>query len=288
MYRPGGILYPVGGPSRPAISRLSAVDGARVSTKKRRIAWVVAAFTALVAVALAGYLVGHARADATGPMPPVSVGSQSSPTPSGAPATAAPTRWLVAKAIGTVVVYRRPSPAAPVTVTLSRLNPHQCATVMLVRKSRDAGGAKWYQVWLAVRPNFSSGWVRASSVTTYTTPARIVIDVSARRLTVYRDGRIMRSFPVAVGSPAYPTPSGLYFVNEKTIPAPGGPYGVLALGLSGFQPRLPTRGALAIHGTNDDHVIGQAVSEGCIRMRNADVLRVSHWVPAGSPVLIVR
>ena len=259
-----------------------------MSTRKRRIVWVVAAFTALVAVALAGYLVGHARADATGPMPPLSAGGQPSPTP-GASKTAAPTtRWLVAEAIGTVVVYRRPSSAAPVTVTLSRLNPHQCATVMLVRKSRRAGGAEWYQVWLAVRPNFSSGWVRASSVTTHATRAKIVIDISARRLTVYRGGRVMGSYPVAVGLPAYPTPPGLYFVNEKTIPAPGGPYGVLALGLSGFQPRLPARGALAIHGTNDDAVIGRAVSEGCIRMRNADVLKVSHWVPAGSPVLIVR
>ncbi len=259
-----------------------------MSPEKRRIAWVVATLTALVVVALAGYLVVHARDSAHGPMPPVTAGAQPSPTPS-APKTVAPTtRWLVAKAIGTVVVYRRPSSAAPVTVTLSRLNPHRCATVMLVRKSRRAGGADWYQVWLAVRPNFSSGWVRASSVTTATTPARIVIDISARRLTVYRGDRVMGRYLVAVGSPAYPTPPGLYFVNEKTIPAPGGPYGVLALGLSGFQPLLPTRGALAIHGTNDDAVLGQAVSEGCIRMRNADVLKVSHWVPAGSPVLIVR
>jgi lipoprotein-anchoring transpeptidase ErfK/SrfK len=146
----------------------------------------------------------------------------------------------------------------------------------------------WYDVWLAMRPNFSSGWVRASSVGTYATAAKIVIDVSARRLTVYRGGRLMAGFPVAVGSALYPTPPGLFFVNEKTIPTPGSPYGALALGLSGFQPRLPTRGALAIHGTNDDAIIGQAVSDGCIRMHNADVLKVSRWVPSGSPVVIER
>jgi lipoprotein-anchoring transpeptidase ErfK/SrfK len=184
--------------------------------------------------------------------------------------------------------YREPASSAPVRTTLSKLNVHQCATLMLVRSTRQIGGVTWYDVWLAMRPNFSSGWVRASSVGTYATAAKIVIDVSARRLTVYRGGRLMAGFPVAVGSALCPTPPGLFFVNEKTIPTPGSPYGALALGLSGFQPRLPTRGALAIHGTNDDAIIGQAVSDGCIRMHNADVLKVSRWVPSGSPVVIER
>ena len=255
--------------------------------QNHRYLWVVAAVVLLVAAALAGYLVVHAREGADGPLPPV---AQSSPTPGASPsahkAAAPATRWLVARVLATAVVYRRPSAAAPVTTTLQRLNPHLCATVMLVRKARKVNGADWYQVWLAMRPNFSSGWVQASSVATYATPARIVVNLAARRLTVYRGGRLLQRFIVAVGSSADPTPPGLYFVNEKTTPAPGGPYGVLALGLSGFQPRLPTRGALAIHGTNDDSLIGQAVSDGCLRMRNTDVLKVSRWVPAGSPVVI--
>jgi lipoprotein-anchoring transpeptidase ErfK/SrfK len=261
-----------------------------VSPQKRRSAWVAAAVALLIAVALAGYLVVHARQGSSGSPQPVTHVAQASPSPSTSSAAhhtvAPPTHWLVAKVLTSAVVYRRPSAAAPVTTTLARLNPHLCTTVMLVRQTRRVGGVAWYQVWLAMRPNFRSGWVRAGSVATYTTPAKIVIDVSARRLTVYRAGRRIRSFPVAVGSSQYPTPTGVFFVNEKTIPAPGGQYGVLALGLSGFQPRLPTRGALAIHGTNNDALVGQAVSDGCIRMHNADVLKVSHWVPGGSPVVI--
>lgn len=287
MYRPSAILYPSLRGLPPSLSSSNAVDGARVSPQKRRSAWVVAAVALLVVVALAGYLVIHARDGASGPLPPAATVTQPSPTP-GARKTVAPTpRWLVAKAIGSVVVYRRPSPSAPVRVTLSKLNEHQCATLMLVRKIRTTSGVAWYDVWLAMRPNFSSGWVKASSVATYTSAARIVIHVSARRLTVYRGDRSMGSFPVAVGSSLYPTPTGSFFVNEKTVPTPGGPYGVLVLGLSGFQPKLPTRGPLAIHGTNDDAIIGQAVSDGCIRMHNADVLKVSRWVPSGSPVVIV-
>ena len=259
--------------------------------KKHHIAWVFAALAVMAAVALAGYSVVHARDSAGGPLQPMADIGRSTPSPSARPTPATPapaTRWLVAKALGTVVVYRRPSSSAPVRATLARLNLHGCATVMLVRKSRRVGAATWYDVWLAMRPNFSSGWVQSTGVVTYATPAKIVVNVSARRLSVYRGGRLLARFPVAVGSSSYPTPTGLFFVNEKTIPAPGGPYGVLALGLSGFQPRLPTRGALAIHGTNDDGVVGQAISDGCIRMHNADVLKVSHWVPTGSPVAIER
>ena len=45
---------------------------------------------------------------------------------------------------------------------------------------------------------------------------------------------------------------------------------------------------MAIHGTDQGALIGQAVSHGCVRMRNADVLRVGAWVPTGSPVVIVK
>ena len=106
---------------------------------------------------------------------------------------------------------------------------------------------------------------------------------------MYHGSRIVGTFPVAVGSSTYPTPAGLYFIAEKIKPAPTtGTFGVLALGLSGHQPKLPKLGALAIHGTNDASAIGKSVSDGCIRMRNADVLRVSHLAISGSPVIIKR
>lgn len=242
---------------------------------------------ALVLVALAGFLVVDARRGAAGALAPMAavtpILSPSAPATHGA---APATRWLVAEAKATTVVYRRPSLSAPVRATLPKVNAHLCTTVMLVRGTRLVAGATWYEVWLPQRPNFSSGWVPAGRVATYQTAARIVVNVRARRLTVYRNGRSMGHFPVAVGSAQYPTPTGLFFVAEKTTPVAGSSYGVLALGLSGYQPRLPGRGSLAIHGTNDDALIGEAVSEGCIRMHNADVLRVSHWVPTGSPVLI--
>jgi len=260
------------------------MKGARVSPEKRRITAVLATIAVLAIVAFAGYFVVRARSGGGGSLQPMATASPANPTPETPTA-----KWLVAKASGTVAVYRQPSPSADVRATLSKLNSHGYPTLMLVREIRQTDGVTWFNVWLAKRPNGSSGWVRASSVGTYTTTARIVIDVSERRLSVYRSDKLMGRFPVAVGSSAYPTPTGFFFIDEKVRPSPSdGFYGVLAMGLSAFQPRLPTRGALAIHGTNHGAGIGRAISEGCIRMHNADVLKVSAWVPSGSPVVIIR
>jgi len=191
------------------------MKGARVSPEKRRITAVVATIAVLAIVAFAGYFVVRARSGGGGSLQPMATASPANPTPETPTA-----KWLVAKASGTVAVYRQPSPSADVRATLSKLNSHGYPTLMLVREIRQTDGVTWFNVWLAKRPNGSSGWVRASSVGTYTTAARIVIDVSQRRLSVYLNDKLMGRFPVAVGSSAYPTPPGFFFVNEKVRPSP--------------------------------------------------------------------
>jgi lipoprotein-anchoring transpeptidase ErfK/SrfK len=42
-----------------------------------------------------------------------------------------------------------------------------------------------------------------------------------------------------------------------------------------------------IHGTNQEELIGQAASSGCIRMRNEDVVRLFDQVEVGTPVEII-
>jgi lipoprotein-anchoring transpeptidase ErfK/SrfK len=41
-----------------------------------------------------------------------------------------------------------------------------------------------------------------------------------------------------------------------------------------------------IHGTNEEHLIGQPVSHGCIRMKNADVVELFDLVETGTEVVI--
>jgi lipoprotein-anchoring transpeptidase ErfK/SrfK len=258
-----------------------------VSAARREGASVLVALVVLATVAGGAYFVVHARSAKAGALAPMASVAVPGAPPQTTATDPAAVSWLVAKAKGPLTVYRAPSASAGVRTVLPKLGAHGYPTVLLVQTYKEAGGETWYKVWLARRPNGSKGWVRTADVGTYSTSAKIVIDVSARRLSVYRGGALRGRFPVAVGSAAYPTPTGFFFIDEKITPSTrGGVYGVLAMGLSAYQPLLPTLGSLAIHGTNDAAVIGQAVSDGCIRMPNADVLKVSAWVPSGSPVVI--
>lgn len=150
--------------------------------------------------------------------------------------------------------------------------------------------AVWYHVQLPLRPNGRTGWVRASAVSERRLSDRILVDLSERRVTLFRAGRPVFVTTAAIGSRTTPTPTGRYYVNQKLVaPDPWGAYGPAALGISAFSPVLTDwaqGGPIAIHGTNEATLIGSAVSHGCIRVRNADVLRLFKLVATGTPVLI--
>jgi lipoprotein-anchoring transpeptidase ErfK/SrfK len=255
---------------------------------------VGAAVAALLTLALAlvgGWLVVDSRAAGGGAsiapatVPPL-------PSPSGGP-TASPQpqqQWTVARALGPVTVYRRPAGGAAVRATLPTRTRYGVDTVLLVRRVVQKGGDVWYEAWLPVPPNGSRGWVLAEGLATYQTSSEIVIDRQKRSLRVIRDGVIVASFTCAVGASDVPTPAGFFFVMEKVRPTQkNGPYGALAIGISAFQPKLatwPGQGQVAIHGTNDPSLIGEAVSHGCVRLTDHDVLAVARLVPVGSPVII--
>ena len=141
-----------------------------------------------------------------------------------------------------------------------------------------------------MRPNGVTGWVRASEVDVETVAARIEVDLSARRVTLFEDGRRVLSASAAIGSRATPTPTGTYYVNQRLIPTdPSGPFGPGAVGISAFSNVLTgwtQGGPIAIHGTNEPWSIGRNVSNGCIRISNATLKRMFDAVPAGTPVMI--
>ncbi|MCL6581102.1 MAG: L,D-transpeptidase family protein, partial [Firmicutes bacterium] len=111
---------------------------------------------------------------------------------------------------------------------------------------------------------------------------RIVIDRRARRLYVFSGGQRLCVYPCAVGKPSTPTPLGDYRVVSKD-PHPDLPVlGSRWLGLS-----IPD-GNYGIHGTNNPASIGQAVTNGCIRLHNRDVEELYDWASIGTPVSIVE
>jgi lipoprotein-anchoring transpeptidase ErfK/SrfK len=153
----------------------------------------------------------------------------------------------------------------------------------------DDDGTDWYHVRLPVRPNGSLGWVRDDDVTTRALHERIEVDLSAHRLRRIVGGDTVESILVGSGAAATPTPPGRFFVWAH-VPTgePHGPYGIFALGLSGFSDVITDwvgGGRLAIHGTDDPGDRGGYVSHGCVRVYNPQ-LRSLTDVPLGTPVWI--
>jgi len=106
---------------------------------------------------------------------------------------------------------------------------------------------------------------------------RIVVDLSDRTLYLLDGDAVVNQFPVGIGRMVTRTPTGDYRIVNKQA-NPGGPFGVLWMGLS--KPHY------GIHGTNNPSSIGRMVSHGCIRMRNEDVLKLSSLAPIGTRVTI--
>ena len=187
------------------------------------------------------------------------------------------------------VTYR---PRGRVFARFGRLNVNDVPTIFSVRGAVVDGRcrARSYLVQVPRRPNGATGWVPAREVEVATVRTRIVVDPSAKRVTLYRDGKRVLSTPAAIGAPATPTPTGSFYVNQRLIPSdPGGPFGPGAVGISAFSNVLTgwtQGGPIAIHGTNAPWSIGKAVSNGCIRIPNATLRRVFAQAFSGTPVLI--
>ena len=127
----------------------------------------------------------------------------------------------------------------------------------------------------------------------------ITISKSAFRLRLFKHLKFVKSYGVAVGQPAYPTPSGLFSVTSKQVnptwTAPDSPWAGAMRNESvpGGSPANPLKArwmgianGVGIHGTGEPGSIGTAASHGCIRMTVPDVIDLYPRVPIGTPVLI--
>lgn len=108
-------------------------------------------------------------------------------------------------------------------------------------------------------------------------PLSITVSLNAKTLTLYKNGRLFKAYPVAIGKPSTPTPRGTFTIKNKQV-NPGGPFGTRWMGLS--KPHY------GIHGTNNPASIGTAASNGCIRMFNHDVEDLFNHVGVGTVVRI--
>lgn len=147
----------------------------------------------------------------------------------------------------------------------------------------------WLRVLLPGRPNGHAAWIRANTARIWQTPWRIVIRTSSRRLFVFRNNRIVRSFPVVVGKPSTPTPRGRFFVEEAMTLPRGSLGSPVAYALSArsavFQEFDGGPGQIAIHGIYGiGGTPGTAESHGCIRMATDALDWMIRRLGTGTPV----
>ncbi len=130
----------------------------------------------------------------------------------------------------------------------------------------------------------------------------IVVHAGDNRLYLYQDHVLTRTFPVATGSPDFPTPKGRFAIQVMrraptwinphpttgwglTMPAVIPPGPTNPLGLRAMNLTAPN---IRIHGTPQDRSVGYSVSHGCVRMHNSDVVQLFDLVGVGATVFIVQ
>ncbi len=164
------------------------------------------------------------------------------------------------------------------------------ANLVLVLARRQVDGRPWVRVRLPILPNGSTGWVPRKQLGGYH-EVRTHLIVDRRRLTarLVRSGRTIFRARVGVGQSRWPTPAGRFYVRSRLRGFSSPVYGPIAFGLSARSAVLtdwPGGGFIGVHGTNQPGLLPGRVSHGCIRMRNADVLRLARRMPVGTPVTI--
>ena len=126
---------------------------------------------------------------------------------------------------------------------------------------------------------------------------RVVISLRARWAFYFLGDEVAAAWRVGIGKDESATPPGRYTIKDKQENPPWHPPGREMVAFGDPENPLGTRwmswddengwhSTLGFHGTNDESGVGLPVSQGCIRMRNADVEELFEILPVGSEVLV--
>lgn len=126
---------------------------------------------------------------------------------------------------------------------------------------------------------------------------QLILRLGKRQVEVYEQDKLVATYPVAVGKKGWETPTGDFEViqmiknpswqnpwNGKVIPA--GANNPLGERWIGFW--TDGKNTIGFHGTPGEHLIGRAVSHGCVRMKNKDIRQLFELVSEGISVKVVQ
>jgi len=131
------------------------------------------------------------------------------------------------------------------------------------------------------------------------TPVAVTVSRTERLARVFRRGKLVQTYTVAVGSPEFPTPTGRFVVQTMqknpswNVPQSEWAGSLAGETIPGGDPRNPLvarwigfNGSVGFHGTNSAGSLGSAASHGCIRMNPGDVTDLFERVRPATPVLV--
>jgi hypothetical protein len=175
---------------------------------------------------------------------------------------------------------------------LTLKSPEKTDDLVRVLSRTLVGDETWLRVMLPVRPNGTTGWVPETALSDLQ-PVNTWLKINTKtyRGTLIRNGKTVWSAPVGVGQAQWPTPKGQFYIRAKLTGygAKGSFYGPLAFLTSATSPTLtdwPGGGLVGVHGTSLPNLIPGRISHGCVRVRNADILRLAKLMPVGTPLTI--
>jgi hypothetical protein len=146
----------------------------------------------------------------------------------------------------------------------------------------------------------SGAGTAAPATAAITSTKEIVLELRKRTISLVDNGKVVGSWPVAIGDPATPTPTGTFQVRNKVVNPQYqstrtgknnptiGPQGPLGDRWIGFH--TAGKDQFGIHGTPtawEWTVKGrEAVSSGCVRMLTPHVRHLFDQVDVGTPVIV--
>lgn len=156
---------------------------------------------------------------------------------------------------------------------------------------------------LVILPVLAAAFLGLRSPESASAAMRLRVVLSERKLYVNEGGKVVKSYPIAIGRPSNPTPTGNFRTGRiEWNPSWTPPPREWARGMKPRRPgdpRNPMQGVKIyfrepwyyIHGTNDPASIGRAASRGCIRMRPSDATDLARRIQRNGgrvPLAIVR
>jgi len=197
------------------------------------------------------------------------------------------TTWAVGQRAGPIRV--QPSARSTQGAKLQFLTPDSFLQSYVLLRERSTRKGWWVELRIPGRPNGRIGWVPRGSLDAFNTAnTELVVSRTAKRVTLYRAGRLIFQAPVGVGKPSTPTPPGHFWITESFGGFNDPVYGPWAFGTSDFSTisDWPGGGIVGMHGTNEPQLVPGDPSHGCIRLHNSDILRLKSLVQVGTPLLV--